>query len=52
MGYKLLSYLGSFENITYLFTSVKELKEWQICFPEKKSFNCRTQLKVQATEMG
>lgn len=36
MGYKLLSYLGSFENIIYLFTSVKGLKEWQICFPEKE----------------
>lgn len=27
MGYKLLSYLGSFESITHLFPSLKELKE-------------------------
>lgn len=40
MGHKLPSYSGSFE-------SMKELKEWQVCFLEKKSFNWSTQFKVQ-----
>lgn len=36
MGHNLLSYSGSFERITNLFASLEKLKEWQICFPEKK----------------